>query len=158
MPRNSLNDGNQPFEPGKRKKINNLLTRKMVRLVNQNGDTQEFDIEEKVSSPNDNGTYVDSEVHSVHLDHAGNTLPEDLRSFSISHSGTITSEKSKANCSHWLHFNGSRIIHIGQDGRLTPNGVAICSRCASRMRFIYLIAGILGFGVVFGLYKGVGLF
>ena len=157
MSKNSLNDGSPGFEPNKGKKTVNIITRKVARLANQDGDIQEFIIEEKVSRPSDDGTYIDSEIQTMHVDRAGNPLPEDLRTAFVSHSHLLTPEKYKDNCTSWLHFNGSKIIYIGQDGHKT-NGGAICSRCESRLHFIYLIAGILCLGVVFGLYKGVGLF
>ena len=157
MPRNSLKDGSPAFEPEKGKKIVNIITRKVVRLVNPDGKYQTFNVEENISKPSEDGTYIDSEIQIVNVDRAGNPLPKDLRTASISNSDILTPKENKATCTFWLHFNGSRNIYIGQDGHET-NGGAICSRCESLLHFIYLIAGILGLGVVFGLYKGVGLF
>ena len=152
MKRNTLRDGNQPHEPIKGDKIINTERKEIVTI---NG--QEFTREESCTKPDKDGNYVDTKTTHLLCDHAGNPLPEDLGSTIRSWSGLyIPSEDKRALCTSFFHSNRfSRNIYIDQDGRLTPSG-AICSRCDYLLTSIYIALGILGIGVIYGLFKAVG--
>ena len=159
MPRNTLGNGNQPFEAVKGEKIINIRKQKVVRIPTQDGNFQEIVMNEITSEPDGTGSFLDRELINQITDHGGNPLPEDPRSAIISHSGLyITSRDQLSHCTSILHpHNRSRNILIGQDGRLTPGG-AICSRCDYWLTTIYITLGIVGVGFIWGLYKAVGSF
>jgi hypothetical protein len=156
MRRNPLRDGNQPFETLKGDKIINVRNQKVVRIPTQDGNIQEIVLNESTSEPDGNGNYFDRELINQITDHAGNPLPEDPRSVIFSHSGLyITSPELRVICTSILHpQNRSRNILLGQDGREVPGG-AICSRCDYWLTTIYITLGIVGVGLIYGLYKAV---
>ena len=159
MPRNTLRDGNQPLEAVKGEKIINIRNQKILRAPTQDGNFQEIVMNESTSEPDGTGSYIDKQFINQITDHAGNPLPEDPRSSIISHSGLyITPTDQRSHCTSILHpQNRSRNILLGQDGREVPGG-AICSNCDYWWRTIYIALGILGMGIIYGLYKGAGLF
>ena len=158
-PRNPLGQDSRPLEEAKAEEIINTRTQRSVRLIAPDGGAQEILMDIKDSIPDENGNWVDTELVNVVTDRAGNTLPDDPRSVTLSHSGLyITSPEQRAECTSWLHPPGrSRTIFIGQDGRLTANG-AICSRCDFWLGTLYLIIGILAIGFIVGVWQGAGLF
>jgi hypothetical protein len=133
--------------------FNNLNT---IRRVQIQGQVHE--ISSKLSQPDPNGVYQDTETISIVTDPAGNPLPEDGRPYAISWSGQfIRSQEQMAVCNSRFHQpNLSRTILVGQDGRLTPNG-AICSRCQAWWTNIYIGLGIICIGCFIGLLKAVGI-
>jgi hypothetical protein len=151
MPRNTLRDGNQPLE-----QINgdSFINTERKDIVTING--QELIREESVTKPDENGNYVDTQKTHLLWDYAGNPLPEDPQLTIRSWTGLyIPSEDKRALCTSFFHSNRySRNIYIGQDGRLTPRG-AICSRCDYWLTTIYIAIGIVGIGVILGLFKAV---
>ena len=159
MSRNSLKDYHQPFEMLKGKKIINDRNETIVQLPDQNGNLRQYVIESDISEPDGKGGYVSRTYKMPVYDRFGNPLPKDPSSVIFSNSNLpITSPDQLAHCTSLLHPSGlSRNILVGQDGRLTPAG-AICSRCDFWMRTIYFGFAILGIGVVFGLFRAVGLF
>jgi len=157
MPRNPLNDGNPPFEPIKGEKIVNDISRRVIRLIDQHGNVREFVLKERISKPDAEGIYSDTEIEDMPFDHAGNPLPQDPRCTWLSHTDLFVDEKNKAVCTHWLHSEERKIIYINQDGRLTPNG-AICSRCESMLRTLYAVLAVLIIAALIGIYRGVGYF
>jgi hypothetical protein len=157
-PRNSLRNDDQPVEQTKGKTITNLRRERVVQLSDPDGTVRQFVLEVTDSRPNEDGTYSDSELINIPMDHAGNPLPADPRSVIVSHSGLyIPSEGQRALCTSRLHVSGSRNIFIGQDGRLTPNG-AICSRCDSLIGTLWILIFILAAAGIFGVWKGAGMF
>ena len=159
MPRNTLRDGNGPFEAIKGEKIINVRNQRVVRISAQDGNYQEIVMNESTSEPDGNGSYFDRELINQITDRAGNPLPEDPRSSIISHSGLyITTTDQRSHCTSILHpQERSRNILLGQDGRLTLRG-ATCSHCDFLLGTIYIALVILGIGVVCGLYKAVSFF
>lgn len=155
MSQNTLKENNQPRESVKGDKIINVKTERKMII---NG--QEFLMEERSSKPDDEGNYDDTVTIHVTTDHAGNPFPEDPRSIlAFSHSGlSITSSDHFDRCTSRFHTRPSRNILLGQDGRKLPNDTAICSHCDSWSTTFYLLIGLIGFGVVLGLFSGVGFF
>lgn len=157
MSRNPLNSGNTPSEPVKGERVINVVTQKIVRVAQEDGDVRDFVVQEKVSRPHGDGTYIDTEIHTLPVDRAGNPLPEDFRSTSFSHSGLFTDEQYKGECNYWLHSGDRKIIRIGQDGRMAQNG-AICSRCEFWKRTIWIAVSILVAAGILGVYRGLDYF
>jgi hypothetical protein len=159
MPRNPLEEDNQSFEAVKGKSILNIRDETIVQYPDQDGNLQQYVTESIISEPDGQGGYVNRTYKMPVYDRFGNPLPKEPGTVVYSHSHLpITSPDQLAYCISFLHPNGlSRNILVGQDGRLTPAG-AVCSRCDFWMRTIYFGFAILGLGVVFGLFKAVGLF
>jgi len=160
-PRNPLREeGGQPREQVDGKDFINLKTSKKITIHGADGNTQEHKVSENKSAPDKNGTFSDDETIHLIPDAAGRLMPEDPRDIiAISDSGLfITDPDQLATCTSWLHSgNRSRTILLGQDGRATPRG-AICSHCDSILTTLFLAIGILGLGVILGIWKGSGLF
>jgi hypothetical protein len=159
MPRNPLRDDSQPFETLKGKKIINDRNETIVQFPDQNGNLRQYVTESVISEPDGQGGYINRTYKMPVYDRLGNPLPEDPNSVIFSHSRLpITSPDQLAHCASFLHPGSlSRNILVGQDGRRTFSG-GICSRCDFWMRTIYFGLSLLGLGVVFGLFKAVGLF
>jgi hypothetical protein len=124
------------------------------------GNTIEFTITENESRPDENGDYVDIETTNLVIDASGTVIPADPGMISgLSHSHLfITAPEQAAVCTSWLHpRNRSRTIKVGFDGRKTANG-AICNYCDSRLDTIYIVIFIFCLAVIWGLWKGAGLF
>ena len=160
MPRRNPFEESQPREQVKGEEIINTRTQRMTRIIGPDGIVQEFVTDLHDSRPDENGGYIDTEVTNVITDHAGNTFPEDPHSLeAISYSGLfVNSQEQRAMCTSRLHGNGPRNILIGQDGRLTSNGTAICSRCDFWLGTIYFTIGVLVLGVILGIWRGAGIF
>jgi len=157
MPRNPLKEEN-PQKEINGEQIVNVKTQKVVRISDQNRNVQYIVIEEYNSYPDKDGSFIDSSLSNVITDDAGNPLPQDPRSVTISRSGLyISSKEQLAHCNSFLHFSPNRNILLGQDGRRTSRG-AICSQCEFWLNSIYIFLGILGVGLVIGLYKGTSFF
>ena len=137
----------------------NMQSRKVSRIVNPDGTVQEIPTRTKISSPGENGEYVETEVSTVILDAAGRSIPSDLSNVMISHSGLfIGLNDPRATCTSIFHpSKRSRTILVGYDGHLVPGG-AICSNCQGTKNFFYIVFGILGLGLVYGLYRALGYF
>jgi hypothetical protein len=159
-PRNPLRENDHPREQTKGKDILNTRSQRVARIVGQDGNVQEYIMDVHHSWLDGNGGHIDDELINVITDQAGNPLPEDPRSVIRSHSDLfITSPEQFATCTSWLHGNRhSRNILVGQDGRPLPGGGAICSRCDTWVKTIYLALGILGVGLILGIWRGAGLF
>ena len=141
-------------DPRKGDEFNNLNTIRQVRIQGQVLETSR-----NFSQPDQNGIYQDTETVSVVTDPAGNPLPEDGRPYAISWSGLyIPSSEQMAVCNSMFHqANLPRIILVGQDGQLAPNG-AICFRCQAWRTNIHIGLFIIGIGCFIGLIRAVGLF
>ena len=152
MKRNTLQDGNQPHKQIKGDAIINT-ERKEIVIING----LDFTREESVIKPDGNGNYVETKKTHLICDHAGNPVPENLQSTILSWTGlNIPSEENRALCTSMFHSSRySKNIYEGHDGRLTPGG-AICSRCDYWLTTIYIALGIVGIGVIYGLFKAVG--
>jgi len=159
-PENPLREQSEPREQLTGDEIINTRTQRVVRITNQDGSVQDICMDVHDSRPDGNGGYIETDIINVATDAAGNTFPEDPHSLeAISGTGLyVKSVENLAECTSWLHTPGrSRIIRVGQDGHRTVNG-AICTQCESRQGTIYLVLGIIAVGVIFGIWKGAGLF
>jgi hypothetical protein len=153
-PRNPLNDENQPQEQIKGEKAVNLKTHKVVRFIEPDGSVREILQSSHDSRPDQEGRYVDIHVDHVVSDPGGNPLPKDPTNVVISNSGLfIGPDDQRAFCTSIFHSHSrSRNILVGQDGAITARG-AICSYCQNWWTTIYFGLGILGLGLVYGLFK-----
>jgi hypothetical protein len=159
-PKNPFNDGGQPKEqkPGD-KTINRKVIRK-TRITGPKGRSDEYTVSENDSRPDDNGTYIDSEMKHIMTDPSGMALPEDsTKVLAFSYSGLfISSPQEMALCTSWLHPNNfTRIIKIGFDGHATEAG-AICDVCQGKSDTIYGVLFILCLVIILGIWKGAGIF
>ena len=154
------NGGLPPREQVKGEDIINTRTQRMVRLTGPDGDVQEIVMDAHDSRPDQNGGYIDSEFINLQTDVAGKILPKDPHEITaLSHTGLyIDSPEKLAICSSIFHGSASRSILIGFDGRLLPNGRAICSRCEFWLRTVYSVLGIFSIGVILGIWRGAGIF
>ena len=157
--RNALREDDHPREEITGDTIINTRTQSITRLLDPQGNVQEFVTRVTDSRPDEAGEYVDTELINVPFDRAGNPLPEDPRKARISHSGFYIGPQDKyATCTSWLHPPGrSRKILVGQDGSEVPGG-AICSWCRFCLTTIYLALGILALGAIVGIFEGAGWF
>jgi len=159
--RNPLVEGGQPQEPIAGEKVaSNIRTQKLVRFLGPDGSEREITTDIHDSRPDQQGGYFDSEVSNILIDQGGNPMPENPRDLVISHSGLfIASPEQRGICNSILHLSSrSRNILIGQDGYISDEGMARCSYCQGVLTSIYIVLGILGLGLIMGVYKGVGLF
>ena len=157
--RNTLRKENQPQDIIEGDEIITSTSQRVVRITSPNGDVQQIIMGGHTSAPGENGSYTDTELINLQTDHAGNPLPEEPRSVRLSHTGLyISSPEQLAHCTSFFHSrNRSTNILIGQDGRLVEGG-ATCSHCESWINTIYIVLGIIGVGLVIGLFKGAGIF
>jgi len=159
-PRNPLREEDSlPREQVRGDNITNTRTQRIVRMVDQNGNPQEILMDINDSSPDENGNWIDSTVVNLHMDSAGNPMPEDPRSVVLSHSGLyISSPEQLSHCTSWLHGNGCRNILLGQDGRALAAGRAICTRCDSILSTLYVVMFVCIISIILGIYSGAGWF
>lgn len=158
--RNPLRGDGQPREQLTGDKFINLRTQKRVRMPGPDGNMIEVTTMENETSPDVNGNYLDTETTYLVTDAAGSVIPSDPRMvLGFSHSGlVITAPEEAAVCSSWFHpSNRSRTIKLGHDGHSTSTG-AICSICAQRLYMVSILAFIFCIAVVWGVWKGAGLF
>ena len=157
MAQNLFNEEN-PQEIFSGDNVINNRTQKILRTIDQNGIQQDIVAEIHDSRPDGNDGFIDSTMINLAADHAGNPLPEDPRSITISHSGLyISADDQRRHCTSFLHFSPNRNILLNQDGWTTPNG-AICTRCYFWQNTLFIIFGLFGIGLVVGLFKGTGFF
>lgn len=157
--RNILQEDDNVQEIMEGDEIVNSTSQKIVRITDLNGNVQQIIMGEHTTAPDENGSYIDTELINVQTDWAGNPLPEDPRSIILSHTGLyIPSREQLTSCTSRFHpAHRSRNIFIGIDGRLKEEG-AICTHCDSWINSIYIVIGIIGAGLIIGLFGGVGLF
>ena len=157
MPRNPFSQPN-PQEEHRGDSISQLNKRKVLRIRGEDGDIQDIVAEGRRSIPDGQGGLIVDEYVNYQPDIAGNPIPQDLRNMYISHFGLYTPSEKAAMCSSRFHPSGiSRNIFVGQDGKRTESG-AICSRCIAWHVFIKLLLGVIGSGVLIGLFRGAGIF
>ncbi len=158
-PRNSLREDNQSQDPMEGDEIINVRSQRVARIVGPDGNIQEVLMGSKISRPDVDGSYIDTELVNIQTDNAGNPLPDDPRTVIFSHSGLyITSPEQLASCTSRFHTpNRSRNILVGQDGRHVEGG-AVCSHCDAWINTIYMGFGIIGIGLTLGLFRATGIF
>ena len=153
MPRNPFSQPN-PQEEHRGDSISRLNRRKILRIIDEDGNVQEIVVEGRVSMPDGQGGIVVDEYVNYQADSAGNPIPQNFRQLCISHSGLYTPLEKAAMCASRFHPPGvSRNIFVGQDGKRTESG-AICSRCIAWHLFIKLLLGVIGVGTLTGLMLG----
>jgi len=153
MPRRNPFNKNNSREKVKGKKIINVEKTTNIHL-----NEQELEMEKHSSKPDKDGNYNDTLDIHLRTDNAGTILPKDREKWiAISQSGVvITSPDELGECTSRLHPNNrTRFIRLGIDGQETDNG-ARCSYCESLMINLYIIAAVLGSGIILGIFKGAG--
>jgi hypothetical protein len=159
-PRNPLRGEGQPRDPTSAAQFNNQRVTRRMRVHRPDGTIVEIPLSESNSSPDENGIYEDTEMHHVVTDASGTVIPSDpsrITAYSHSNLAILTSEEA-AVCTSWLHpANRLRTIKLGHDGRRTATG-AICSVCDGRLGMVYIVLLIFCLAVIWGIWKGAGLF
>jgi len=158
-PRNPLRGEGQPREPMSADQFNDQRVIQRMRVHRPDGTIEEIPLSETSSTPNENGVYVDTQMHHVVTDASGTVIPSDPGKIAaISHSRLVISNPEEAAvCTSWLHpRNHSRTIKLGYDGRRTAEG-AICSVCDGRLGIVYAVVVIIVIAVIIGFWKGAGI-
>ena len=158
--RNPLRGEGQPREQTNPDQfIKQTVTRNM-QVHRPDGTIEERPVSESTSRPDENGNYADNETSHIVTDASGTVMPSDpARITAFSHSGlVITTPGEAAVCTSRLHpANRPRTIKLGYDGRRTATG-AICSICDERLGMVYIVLLIFCLAVIWGIWKGAGLF
>jgi len=154
-PRNPLKEDIKPQEVVDGGNIVNLTTQETVEVISEDGSTATIVTSEINSGKSSEGQYVRKRTTFVRVNPLGNSGTIAPATLCFSHSGVmITSPEQKATCISSFHKIPNRNILIGYDGTGTPNGPGICTNCRSLLNIIYIVLGILGIGIVVGLFRG----
>ena len=159
-PRNPLGGDGPPREEVTGDRLMNQRVTRRIRILRPDGSVQEVPISENESRPDEDGNYNETETTNLVADTSGSVIPSDPRMIrGLSHTDLIiNSQEEAAQCTSWLHpRNRSRTIKVGFDGRRTASGV-ICSYCDGRLGTIYIVIFIFCLAVIWGIWKGAGLF
>ncbi|WP_419656043.1 hypothetical protein [Desulfosarcina variabilis] len=147
---NTFNQSGIFSEPTPGEKLSNLKTTHKVFMKGR-----EYIIKEESTLPKYDGTFEDTETIYVHIDPAGNPIPENPNNYIYSYSGICVPPEKAAICTSKFHWgNRSKTIAIGHDGRLTERG-AICSHCESWQNTSMTVIVILIIGGFIGLIKAI---
>jgi len=158
-PKNRLREDDQPQESTKGEHLKNLRTWKTKRIRTGSGRETVFPTGIKDSGIDNNGTFGDREEEIIYLDSFGNRINVDSDFICESYSELlITSPEERGICDSRFHPHLNRNILIGQDGHLLGDGRGVCEHCQKILTFIHIVVGILGLGVMLGIYLGFSKF
>ena len=157
-PRNPLRESNQPQEQVEADQVTNTQTNRAIHIVGPNGAPVELDLSSRQSQLLEDGVYSETVITIIRVDAAGNPLPDDPEKVIISHTGLFPPPEQRGICSSGLHNIPNRNTYLGQDGRMLPNGNAICNRCEARRNTIILALTLLAGVLLAGIIKGLGVF
>ena len=158
--RNPFNQEAQPREQQGAEDYSQISTKLVIHINRPDGSIREVPIQSHISRPNGNGTWNEIDVVNVIHDEAGNPMiVDDPQQIAISHSGLfITSPDKGGVCTSKLHPTWlPRNFLIDQDGKMVGSR-GVCSHCMALMNRIQIILGVIGIGILMGVYKALGWF
>jgi hypothetical protein len=160
-PRNPLRRDNIPQEPTQGQDVpTNWIKHKYIRFISPDGTVREISTGTQEAHPDGQGNYIDLHTTNVVFDQAGNPLPKDPTNMVTSHTGLfIPSPEFRGLCTSMFHPpHRPKNIYIGQDGYQIGEGRFRCSCCHEIVITLRVFLGILAFGLLVGIYRGIGSF
>jgi hypothetical protein len=153
-PKNPLREDDNPREQEAGKTFIGTRIQKKTRMVLPDGRVMEFVIKEDIGRMGDDGVYEQSETAPVMFGPDGSPLDFSSGFFRFSYSGMpITCQDQWAICTSRFHKSQNRNIFAGLDGTSFGNGQGICRDCQKVASTIHIVLGILGIGILIGLFR-----
>ena len=157
--KNPLRENTHPQEALGPDEILGTNERQVTRITMATGEEICVVTGETLSKMGKDGVYVNADVTSLHLGADGNPLILSSGFLRQSYTGhLITLPEQLVICTSRFHRHANRNVFVGLDGSSLGSGVGICTQCQRILTTIYIVAAILGFGVILGLYSGLRSF